>query len=53
MEYLRARSLLDILAGGDDSVASDWVVSPSLLVDEVELNSKEMIPERKPLIPRP
>ena len=28
-------------------------VVPSLLVDEVELEPKEMIPERKPLIPRP
>ena len=53
MKYSATRALRDILAAGDDFDLKNGSVVPSLLVDEVELEPKEMIPERKPLIPRP
>ena len=53
MTYSAKRALRDILAAGDDFNLENGVIVPSLLVDEVELEPKEMIPERKPLIPRP
>ena len=53
MTYSAKRALRDILAAGDDFNLENGAIVPSLLVDEVELEPKEMIPERKPLIPRP
>lgn len=53
MTYSAKRALRDILAAGDDFNLENVAIVPSLLVDEVELEPKEMIPEREPLIPRP
>lgn len=54
------RSLRDILAAGDDStiiqksyIDANTIITPSLLVDEVDLKPRDRHPDRKPLIEKP
>ena len=48
------RSLRDILAaGGKKEIVNGYMVVPSLLVDEVELEPQDRKPDRKPLVPKP
>ena len=49
-----SRSLRDILAAGSDFELGDYnVITPSILVDEIELMSEDRRPERKPFIDKP
>lgn len=50
---LTTRALRDILAAGDDSDVYSNVITPALLVDEIELLPSDRRPDRKPFIARP
>ena len=49
----RSRALRDILAAGDESDVYSNVITPALLVDEIELLPSDRRPDRKPFIARP
>ena len=50
---LTTRALRDILAAGEDSELYNDIITPSILVDEIELLPSDRRPDRKPFIPRP
>ena len=50
---LTTRALRDILAAGDESDVYSNVITPALLVDEIELLPSDRRPDRKPFIARP
>ena len=53
-DNLSERSLRDILAaGGEEKLVYSNIITPSLLVDEVELEPQDRRPDRKPLIEKP